>query len=416
MTRLMRNALSCLAVAAAAVAPVATASATAQPMQQERGCPQLRGDLQWYGQNRARLQSMIDEQGRCGGQRGKIAVFDWDNTVVKNDVGDATFYWLLRNNGIRRPSDWRSLSPYLTKAASNALSTACGTGRTGAPLPTASDTDCADELLSIYGDAETRTGAAAYSAYNHRHTEPSYAMVASALAGYTPAQVAWITARVAAQNLTAPQGATQRVGTHDETGWVRYYPQIRNLINTMQRAGMAVWIVSASPEPVVQTWALGVGILPNRVVGIRTQREHGVLTSTLEGCGGDPTAISYIEGKRCAINTRILHNGRGFAQAPAGQRQVFGAGDSDTDATFTSDATVLRLALNRNKTELMCRAYDDADGKWLINPMFIEPKAKQASPYPCSTAGYTAPSGAKQPLVIDGRVVADQADTVFGGA
>lgn len=41
--------------------------------------------------------------------------------------------------------------------------------------------------------------------------------------------------------------------------------------------------------------------------------------------------------------------------------------------TFITDATALRLVINRNQIELMCRAYDDSDGRWLVNPMFIDP-------------------------------------------
>ena len=37
-------------------------------------------------------------------------------------------------------------------------------------------------------------------------------------------------------------------------------------------------------------------------------------------------------------------------------------------------------------------AYDDADGRWIVNPMFIEPEG-QAEPYACATEGYVEPGG-----------------------
>ena len=55
------------------------------------------------------------------------------------------------------------------------------------------------------------------------------------------------------------------------------------------------------------------------------------------------------------------------------KRPVFGAGDSDTDITFLQDASVLKLAINRNRQELMCNAYNNYQDKWMINPMFIRP-------------------------------------------
>ena len=128
--------------------------------------------------------------------------------------------------------------------------------------------------------------------------------------------------------------------------------------------------------------------------------------------------ITYIDGKRCWINQEIF-DVRGAAAEkvqPAQQRQVFAAGDSDTDISFLRDATALRLVLNRNKNELMCRAYDNSDGRWIVNPMFIEPKkqtgrARTRAP-PRATPSPTAPrarSGGR-----DGSVVPDQQDTVHG--
>ncbi|CAM5369309.1 haloacid dehalogenase-like hydrolase [Streptomyces tanashiensis] len=46
--------------------------------------------------------------------------------------------------------------------------------------------------------------------------------------------------------------------------------------------------------------------------------------------------------------------------------------------------------------------------------MFIEPKKRKTSAYPCSTTGYTASDGTAGPVRrTDGSIVPDQADTVF---
>jgi hypothetical protein len=39
--------------------------------------------------------------------------------------------------------------------------------------------------------------------------------------------------------------------------------------------------------------------------------------------------------------------------------------------------------INRNKPEVMCHALANQDGFWIINPMFITPKAKKKTPYEC---------------------------------
>ncbi len=93
---------------------------------------------------------------------------------------------------------------------------------------------------------------------------------------------------------------------------------------------------------------------------------------------------------------------------------MIAGGDADTDVTFVGDATGAHLVVNRNKSELMCRAYDDADGRWVVTPMFIDPLPRRRDPYPCSTTAYTAPDGTAKPLLRrDGSPVPDQLDTVY---
>ncbi|MGW2865409.1 haloacid dehalogenase-like hydrolase [Streptomyces sp. NPDC001205] len=418
-----------LPVLAAALSIAAAGLVAAQPAEARTPhCPQLTISQGWYGDNKARLQELIDRYGTCGSGAGHgkkpVAVFDWDNTVVKNDVGDATMYWLLRNSRIQRPvhGDWHTTSRYLTDDAAKSLAAACpaGSSRT---LPTATDTPCADEILAVYGEGKTGKGAAAFAGYDRRTIEPSYAWLAQLLHGWTPAQVKAFASAARTENLNAPADAVQTVGSNTRaTAWVRYYDQQRDLIRTLKKAGFDVWITSASPEPVVDVWARGAGVDPDHAIGIRSTTEHGRITSHLKGCGsakdGDDSVITYIDGKRCWINQEIL-GVRGAAAEkvqPAARRQVFAAGDSDTDVSFLRDATGLRLVLNRNKNELMCRAYDDSDGRWIVNPMFIEPKGHKAAPYPCASTGYTDHDGTPAPVRrADGSVVPDQRDTVYGG-
>ncbi|MCF3183109.1 haloacid dehalogenase-like hydrolase [Streptomyces polychromogenes] len=409
-------------MAAATLTAAAPAQAAAHPA---CATPELAAG--WYGDNRARLQQLIDQYGRCNPYRPSrdkpVAVFDWDNTVVKNDVGDATMFWLLRNGKIRRPADWKTTSRYLTPAAAQALATACdplarpgalgGAGGQGGAA-------CADEINSVYGASATRTGSPAFAGWDRRTIEPAYAWLTQLLQGWTPGQVRGFAAAARTENLAAPIGTKQQVGTTTATGWVRYYDQQRDLIKNLQAAGFDVWISSASPQPVVEVWARGAGVAADHVIGIRNTTRDGKLTTHLQGCGsvadGADSMITYVDGKRCWINKEVF-GVRGAAAEkvqPAARRQVFAAGDSDTDVTFLRDATALRLVLNRNKNELMCRAYDNSDGKWIVNPMFIEPKKQKTTPYPCSTTGYTGNDGTPAPVRrADSSVIPDQTDTVF---
>lgn len=337
-------------------------------------------------------------------------------------------FWLLRNGRIRQPAggDWTTTSRYLTPAAAKALADACGTlAKPGAPLPTGTPAGigCADELNAVYGTAATRAGAAAFAGWDHRTIEPAYAWLPQLMQGWTAREIRGFAAAAQAENLAAPVDAKQQVGSTTATGWVRYYDQQKELIAGLQKAGFDVWISSASPQPVVEVWAKGVGVDAKHVIGIRnTTTGGGKFTSHLQGCGsvrdGADTMITYIDGKRCWINKEIF-GVRGAAAEkvqPAARRQVFAAGDSDTDVTFLRDATALRLVVNRNKNELMCRAYDNSDGKWIVNPMFIQPKKQKAAPYPCATTGFTGRDGAAGPVLRgETSVIPDQTDSVFQG-
>ncbi len=387
----------------------------------ETQCRVLAADPGWYGDNRDRINDMISKLGACGKARSvadgaPLALLDWDNTTVKNDIGNATFFWMVRNSKVRQPAngDWTTTSQYLTAPAAAALAAACGgLAAPGQPLPTGTNAGCADELTSVYIDRQTRTGAAAFANYNHRRIEPSAAWAAQLLAGWTDADITGFAQEARKQSLDAPEGDEQPVGTTRQTGWVRYYTQMRDLIGTLQADGFDVRIISASPEPVVRVWAADVGISGDRVMGTRTDHDGDVLTTRLAPCGGEPS-IPHNEGKRCRVNEQVygVKGAAAFDQLPEPRRQAFAAGDADGDATFTADATALRLVINRNQIELMCRAYADLGGRWLVNPMFINPLGISPA-YPCATQGFDEPNGDQGPLLRpDGSVVPDQQDRV----
>ncbi|MER5535932.1 hypothetical protein [Streptomyces mirabilis] len=156
-------------------------------------------------------------------------------------------------------------------------------------------------------------------------------------------------------------------------------------------------------------------------IAIRSVRgRRGRITTRNEGCGGVPAtrgeAIPHIDGKRCWTNQEIygVHGAAAWRRQDPRHRTALAAGDADTDVTLVGDATGADLVLNRDKSELMCRAYDDADGRWVINPMFIGPLPRRPEPYPCATSAYHASGGGEPVLRDDGSVVPDQKDTVYG--
>jgi hypothetical protein len=262
--------------------------------------------------------------------------------------------------------------------------------------------------------------------------EPTYAWAAQLQAGHTHAEVKGFAMAALEEGLAAPEGHTQTLGTTAGlNAYVRIYDQIANLIAVMQANGIDTWVISASSQPIVEAFAEKVNIAADHVIGIRSLIDAGgKLTYDFQGCGPVPdgsgngtnmltgnSMITYIEGKRCFMN-KVIYGVSGpdalLSNPDPAKRPVFGAGDSDTDISFLQDATTLKLAINRNKSEIMCNAYGNHMNKWIINPMFIAPKGQFASGYACSTTACKSAVGLGVPCLDEaGGVIPDQTDTVF---
>jgi phosphoglycolate phosphatase-like HAD superfamily hydrolase len=347
----------------------------------------------WAGTNRADLTRWIDSRGCASGSfdpaHPPIALFDWDNTIIKNDTGDAVTFYALAHDRVLRPSDWKDTSRFLTNPAVEALAAACGEGVAGEPLPTRTNVRCADEIFTIYDALKTTGGADAFAGYDPRTLQPAYAWTAQLLAGHTPDELRALTLAAVDPELSAPPGTVQTIGSHrDVTAWLRFYEPQRELIAALRSRGYDVWVITASPQNVIEALAPRVGVDPSHVIGIRSLIANGKLSARLEGCGpvadGVDALIPYVEGKRCWVN-KVVYSDRtphAIERRPDGTRQVFAAGDSDSDAEFVRDAT-FKLVIDRHKPALMCLALANEGNSWRIQPMFIDPLPLPAAPYAC---------------------------------
>ena len=347
-----------------------------------------------------------------------VAVFDFDNTLIRNDIGTASAWHLLSEDGLIAPSDWGATSPFLTPAATDALRLACGEHPAGQPLPTSSDRDCAEALVGLYLDRRTPDGAAAFDGRHDRlRMKPRSAWFAQILAGQPPAALEAEIDRAIDRALAAPVGATRSVAGRDGLeAWIRVDDRNVDLLRTLQAAGFDVWVVSASPQHVVAPFARRLGVDADHVVGVRTLVDPaGLLTPDLAGCGpvvdGENTLMTFREGKRCWINKAIFGDDGPAAVEPGPRRPLFVAGDATTDLEMLLDAAELRLVVDRHKPELKCHAWAGVRGEWLVEPMFVRPLPRRADPYRCSRDACTARDGSKVPCTAaDGAVITDQVE------
>ena len=361
----------------------------------------LASTLVWDSDNRQKLNAFLSKRRNSN----KLAVFDWDNTVIKNDIGDATTFYMLRHAKLVKPRSWPSTSRHLTKDALASLVAHCPLKRGGRYLPTSTNKACATAILCIYyegkiwdGQRQTAassvrcSGGAAYALAAPASAdtiEPGYAWTVALQAGHTPTAIRNIGRTAFAASLARDVGAKLTIGyVSGLTGYIRVYKQIKNLITTLQKNGFRVWISTASSQYIVDAIANKyVGVAADKVIGVRPVLKKGKITADFQGCGtftNGQDIINFRQGKRCWINRIIFGIKDKSAQLHKRSGISFAAGDSDTDIFFLRDASDLRLVINRNKKEVMCNALQNIDRKWIINRMFISPKKTRKSEYKCS--------------------------------
>lgn len=374
--------------------------------------------LRWDGTNFKKLTAYVSKNKN----KNKTAVFDWDNTVIKNDIGDVTTFYMLKHDKIVKPTTWKSTSRHLSATALKSLNQHCPLTQRGKFLTTSKNKACATAILCIYyearvWDGKTQlaasdthcSGAEAYKLLppaNGDTIEPGYAWTVALQAGHTPATIRNIGSTAFSAALTRKVGATQTVGyVRGLNAYIRVYAQIKNLITTLQQHGFNVWVSTASSQYIVDTIApQHVGVPATRVIGVQAVLKNDKLTSDFQGCGtyaDGQDIINFRQGKRCWLNRIVFGINAKKKQLQQASPISFGAGDSDTDYFFLRDASDLRLVINRNKREVMCNALQNVDAKWIINKMFIAPKKLRQQGYRCA--------GFKNVL---GKVIPDQQERI----
>ena len=101
-----------------------------------------------------------------------VAVFDWDNTVIKNDVGAATLFHMVREGLVKRPAKWTDLAD-LTDGARSSLAAACAGD--GEFLPSREKALCGEMLAALYKKGKLPGDAAPFKEHDHRTYRPTTA-------------------------------------------------------------------------------------------------------------------------------------------------------------------------------------------------------------------------------------------------
>ncbi len=311
-----------------------------------RDLPVLLPRGQWHPGHHAHLSAWLRTKAQQGGL--KVAVFDWDNTCIFNDIGDAIWRYQLDHLQLRlSPNTMRQRLPaHINGIAilSNGLSLAA----------------MGEDIMAAYSklwphmqgeDVHTILASEAHRDFRakmmHLGTamertpglgaEVSYRAQASFLDGYTPAEVgqlarsAWRATHAEAVGSASWQSATPGQAGHVQQSFfthIALFNEMIDLIRALQAAEVDVYIVTASCETVVAGLiaALQLPVAPTHVFGMRPSVQP------------ETYPLTYRAGKVRVIKEYL----------PCAPLLV--AGDANTDYEMLTEfpQTEIRLVLNRN--------------------------------------------------------------------
>lgn len=305
----------------------------------------------WRPDVRAALEDLIPRVGRHAPgydpAAPPFAVFDWDQTVIRHDIGDALFLYQIEALGFAIDHDdfWTHLdasAPDLRDIAAR-LRDEAHAARPDAPG------------YAVWRDAFIQ----GYLKSGQLDPQEGFPWQTRILAGLTPAEVHRLTHEVMARELTLPLGTREVIVEGQAFTFhqgVRPYAEVLDLITVLEAQGIEAWVVSATNIWAVQAMAEHVGVNPARVIGMRTRVVDGIITGELDG-----EAVATW-GKVSAIQ-RYIHPTR---------RPVLVAGDNITDLPMLEYSADTRLVIDRGVQALrdVAEARRAQGERWLVQPMF----------------------------------------------
>ena len=317
----------------------------------------------WYPGNLESIRSKIQDYTSSSGQPAAVAVFDFDNTCIFRDVGQAVFRYQMLHLRYRIPP--------------NALATLLPDQKillAGRPMAaiTAALIDAYKQLWPLIDDNE-QDKARLMSEYRlfstlllwftdqARRDErlgPSYVLpfMGKLLAGHSLAELRALASEVLTVSMAEPLteqtltmdlpaplghiGASYLEGLHA-------HREMDDLMHMLAQEGIDSYVISASTEWLVAevVQQLGFPVPEDRIFGIRVHiNDQGLLTT--ENAADYP--VTFRQGK-----AEIIHR---FIAKPL----LLVAGDADTDyEMLTLPDVSVRILINRNQSGLISTLYQD---------------------------------------------------------
>jgi len=266
-----------------------------------------------------RIDRALDDALSCGA----IVAFDWDNTVMRGDIGDLVMLRLLAEQEIQKPAKWTDWGP-LTDAAAAALDDAFGASRA-----LTLDAEEARTLLAELAWSETVHGQPAFAPRMNEVFRASYWMMACLLESLPKETRIAVSLKAFHEAQRAPIGHRER----DVEAFARPREPILTLARWAEARGVATWVVSASEETIVKTIATSLGFDEQRVIGATPNASRQTFGEAV---------MTFDEGKRIHLAHRAFAMPAESARTHR-PRIAIACGDSDTDFGMLACAGLIVL-------------------------------------------------------------------------
>ncbi|WP_168210854.1 HAD family hydrolase [Persicimonas caeni] len=296
--------------------------------------PQIE-QLNWSDAVYTRLCDAVDRA--VGGTERPVAVFDFDNTCIFRDIGELFSHYLIDEIGYRYELDafWQLIDPRDGREHIRELTETL----LAMPVDERRTSDVYEQYLAemgaIYARKYVREGAA-----------PCYEWAVRLHVGMTPDEIRRQTVRAMEREIGGDIECEVRRTRRGEdvriNHGIRIHEEFRRLMPALEALGFDVWVVSATNQWTVETFAERAFDVPReRVLGNRVcMGDDGVL--------GDETCqpVLYRQGKVDIIAQEI------------GAQPALVFGDSFTDFEMMCHASELAVLIDRGNDELRREAIE----------------------------------------------------------
>lgn len=295
----------------------------------------------WSSEVERRLRQALVE---LEGEDGPVAVFDFDNTLIRGDIGELFSHYLIDEFSYRYDLDafWALIDREDGRESIRALTQALRGVSPRARARSRVYCDYLAEMGAVYGRKYARAG-----------KEACFRWAVRLHVGLSPAQIREWTHEAIDREIRRPLAVESRRTGRGEVvrirRGIRRHVEMRELMDTLVARGFEVWVVSATNQWSVEAFAeRAFGVPRERVLGNRVaEGEDGLLCdTTLE-------PVLFGQGKVEIIEEVI------------GRRPALVFGDSVTDREMMRLATHLAVLVDRGE-EAMLRAAKTHG--WAVQP------------------------------------------------